>query len=51
VYTPVGANTFRRVEVVSGKMLPPDMQEVVSGVAAGDRIVRNALVLQNTAEE
>jgi hypothetical protein len=39
------------VEVTSGKMLPPDMQVVVSGVAPGDRVVGNALVLQNTAEQ
>jgi hypothetical protein len=27
------------------------MQVVVSGVAPGDRVVANALVLQNTAEQ
>jgi membrane fusion protein, heavy metal efflux system len=51
VYMPGGKDTFRRVEVTSGKMLPPDMQVVVSGVAPGDRVVANALVLQNTAEQ
>ncbi len=51
VYTPAGSDTFRRVAVVSGAMLPSGMQEVLSGVAPGDRIVRNALVLQNTGEE
>jgi cobalt-zinc-cadmium efflux system membrane fusion protein len=51
VYTPAGKDTFRRVEVVSGKMLPPNMQVVMSGVAPGERFVQNALVLQNTAEE
>jgi cobalt-zinc-cadmium efflux system membrane fusion protein len=51
VYTPAGKETFRRVEVTSGKMLPPNMQVVVSGVAPGDRVVGNALVLQNTAEQ
>ncbi|HEX4134454.1 MAG TPA: efflux RND transporter periplasmic adaptor subunit [Bryobacteraceae bacterium] len=51
VYMAAGVNTFRRVEVMSGKMLPPNMQEVTSGVAPGDRLVQNALVLQNTAEE
>ena len=51
VYMPSGSNTFRRVEVSSGKMLPPNLQEVLSGVAAGDRVVLNALVLQNTAEQ
>jgi len=51
VYMPAGNSTFRRVEVSSGKMLPPNMQEVTSGVAPGDRVVQNALVLQNTAEQ
>jgi cobalt-zinc-cadmium efflux system membrane fusion protein len=51
VYMAAGVNTFRRIEVMSGKMLPPNMQEVTSGVAPGDRLVQNALVLQNTAEE
>jgi len=51
VYMPAGNATFRRVEVSSGKMLPPNMQEVTSGVAPGDRVVQNALVLQNTAEQ
>jgi cobalt-zinc-cadmium efflux system membrane fusion protein len=50
-YMPAGKDTFRRVEVTSGKMLPPNMQVVVSGVATGDRVVANALVLQNTAEQ
>jgi cobalt-zinc-cadmium efflux system membrane fusion protein len=51
VYAPEGANTFRRVEVVSGKTIPPGSQVVLSGVAPGDKVVKNALVLQNTAEE
>jgi len=51
VYVPAGANTFRRVEVTGGKMLPPDLQEVRGGIAPGDRVVSNALVLQNTAEQ
>jgi cobalt-zinc-cadmium efflux system membrane fusion protein len=39
------------VEVAGGKMVPPNMQEVLSGIAPGDRVVSNALVLQNTAEQ
>jgi cobalt-zinc-cadmium efflux system membrane fusion protein len=50
-YMPAGGNTFRRVEVTSGKMLPSNMQEVIDGIAPGDRVVANALVLQNTAEQ
>ena len=51
VYVPAGGNAFRRVEVTGGKTIPPNMQEIVSGIAPGDRVVSNALVLQNTAEQ
>ena len=51
VYMPAPNQSFRRVEVVGGKMLPPDQQEIESGVKPGDRVVANALVLQNTAEQ
>jgi hypothetical protein len=32
-------------------MIPPNLQEIVSGVRTGERVVTNALVLQNTAEQ
>jgi len=51
VYVPAGEKTFRRVEVTAGETLPNKMQEIVSGVRAGQQVVRNALVLQNTAEQ
>jgi membrane fusion protein, heavy metal efflux system len=51
VYTPAGANAFHRIEVAGGKMLPSNMQEIVSGIAPGDKVVANALVLQNTADQ
>lgn len=51
VYAPLGAGRFKRMEVVTGKMLPNNMQEVMSGVKAGDQVVSNALVLQNTVEQ
>jgi len=53
VYTPVPNNAghFRRLEVVTGNMLPGNMQEVVSGIKPGDRVVSNALPLQNTLEQ
>src|SRR5471032_2144689 len=50
-YVPAEGNTFRRVEVTAGKMVPPNLQEVLSGIAPGGRVVTNALVLQNTAEQ
>jgi cobalt-zinc-cadmium efflux system membrane fusion protein len=51
VYVPAGGNTFRRVEVTAGKTIPPNMQEIAAGIAPGDRVVSNALVLENTAEQ
>jgi cobalt-zinc-cadmium efflux system membrane fusion protein len=50
VYLPNGDNRFRRVSVTGGAMIPPNLQEV-TGIAPGDRVVANALVLQNTAEQ
>jgi membrane fusion protein, heavy metal efflux system len=51
VYAPIGGGHFKRLEVVTGKMLPNTMQEVVSGIKPGDQVVSNALVLQNTVEQ
>jgi cobalt-zinc-cadmium efflux system membrane fusion protein len=51
VYTPLGAGHFKRLEVVTGSMLPDNMQEVVSGIKPGDQVVSNALALQNTVEQ
>jgi cobalt-zinc-cadmium efflux system membrane fusion protein len=50
VYVPAGQGEFRRIEVVSGKMLPGTMQEV-TGVQPGQQVVANALVLQFTAQQ
>jgi membrane fusion protein, heavy metal efflux system len=51
VYVPKGGNTFRRVEVVSGQMVPPDRQEILSGIRAGDRVVTHALLMQHSSEQ
>jgi membrane fusion protein, heavy metal efflux system len=51
IYTPVSAGHFKRLEVVTGAMLPGGQQEVVSGIKPGDQVVSNALVLQNTLEQ
>ncbi len=51
VYVPNGNGEFRRVAVVGGDMLPDGVQEVDSGIAPGQRVVRNALELQNTAAQ
>jgi len=52
VYQPSGANTFRRVEVVGGPILPSSKTQVIaSGLAPGDKVVANALEMQNTVEQ
>jgi cobalt-zinc-cadmium efflux system membrane fusion protein len=51
VYVPLDTNRFQRVEVTGGAMLPGNMQELISGVQPGQRVVQNALVLQNTVEQ
>jgi cobalt-zinc-cadmium efflux system membrane fusion protein len=51
VYTRVSAGHFKRLEVVTGNMLPDKLQEVVSGIKPGDQVVSNALSLQNTVEQ
>jgi len=51
VYAPIGGGHFKRLEVVTGNMLPGNLQEVVSGIKPGDQVVSNALALQNTVEQ
>ena len=51
VYAPLGNGHFKRVEVVTGKMLDDKQQEIVSGMKPGDQVVSNALDLQNTVEQ
>jgi membrane fusion protein, heavy metal efflux system len=51
VYAPLGNAHFRRLEVVTGNMLPGNQQEIVSGIKPGDKVVSNALDLQNTVEQ
>ena len=51
VYVPIGGNKFRRIEVKAGEMLSGEMQEILSGVAAGQQVIANALDFQNTVEQ
>ena len=50
VFEPAGKNQFKRVEVTPGDMLPDNMQEILSGLAPGQQVVRNVLELEATAE-
>jgi len=51
VYVPVGNGRFERRGVVGGQMLSDNRQELRSGLRPGERVVANALVLQNTVEQ
>lgn len=51
VYQALGKGHFKRQEVVSGMILPGNMQEITSGLKPGDQVVSNALELQNTVEQ
>lgn len=51
VYAPLSPGHFKRLEIVTGNMLPNNVQEVVSGIKPGDQVVSNALPLQNTVEQ
>jgi membrane fusion protein, heavy metal efflux system len=48
VYVAQGAGSFRRVEVQCGLQLPSARQEILAGIGPGDRVVMNALLLENT---
>ncbi len=50
IYVPAGTGEFRRVEVIAGKTLPGNLQEV-TGIEPGQQVVANALVLQYTAQQ
>jgi len=51
VYLPLADGKFRRLEVAGGDMLPGNLQEVTRGLAAGQKVVANALEFQNAAEQ
>jgi cobalt-zinc-cadmium efflux system membrane fusion protein len=51
VYVPAPGKKFRRMEVVSGDALPSHMQEIKSGIAPGQQLVANPLVLEHVIEQ
>jgi len=51
VYVSTGPGQFARREVVAGRTLPAEQQELVSGLRPGERVVANALVLENTVDQ
>jgi cobalt-zinc-cadmium efflux system membrane fusion protein len=51
VFMPAPGTKFRRVEVVSGDVLPNNMQEIRSGLQPGQQVVTNALGLDHAIEQ
>lgn len=51
VYVPIEGGQFQRLEVVGGKMLPGNLQEITSGLRPGQQVVATALDLQATVEQ
>jgi cobalt-zinc-cadmium efflux system membrane fusion protein len=51
VFVPAGNKEFHRMEITSGLMLPENMQEVTSGLKPGDKVIQNALELENATEQ
>jgi cobalt-zinc-cadmium efflux system membrane fusion protein len=51
VYVPAPESKLRRVEVVSGDLLPNNMQDLKSGIKPGEKVVTNALVLEHTIDQ
>jgi multidrug efflux pump subunit AcrA (membrane-fusion protein) len=49
VFVPAADKKFRRVEVVSGDLLPDNthLQDIKSGLTPGQQVVTNALVLDH----
>lgn len=50
VFVPAGGNHFRRIEVQAGDILPGNIQEIISGIAPGQQVVRSVLQLEATLE-
>lgn len=50
VFVPAGGKQFKRVEVGTGDMLPDNMQEILSGIAPGQQVVRDVLEFEATLE-
>jgi membrane fusion protein, heavy metal efflux system len=50
VYAPAGGNHFRRIAVQAGNMLPGGNQEILSGIAPGQQVVRSVVQLESVLE-
>jgi cobalt-zinc-cadmium efflux system membrane fusion protein len=51
VFLPAGSNQFKRTEVHAGKMLEGNRQEILDGLAPGQQVVSNALLLETAGNQ
>ena len=51
VFLPVGNNQFKRTEVRAGEMLSDKRQQILSGIAPGQQVVSNALMLETAGTQ
>ena len=51
VFVPMGNNQFKRTEVRAGEMLSGNRQQVISGIAPGQKVVSNALLLETAGTQ
>jgi len=51
VFLPTGGSQFKRTEVRAGKMLDGKRQEILSGIAPGQQVVTNALLLETAGNQ
>lgn len=51
VFLPAGDHQYKRTEVHSGKMLQGGRQEILSGIAPGQTVVVNALLLETEGDQ
>ncbi len=51
VFVPAGDRRFRRVQIKAGAQTADGLQQVMSGLRAGDRVVANALQMSSVSEQ
>ncbi len=51
VFVPAGGHQFRRTEVHAGRMVEGNRQEILSGIAPGQQIAGNALLLETAGNQ
>jgi len=51
VFVPAGSNQFKRVEVHAGRMIDASHQEILSGIAPGQQVIGNALLIETAGNQ